>query len=524
MRLFTFKGGIKLKTCKTPSVPLPIATAPLPPLLIVPLHQNIGGASLPLVKAGDQVLKGQRIGAADEWESSAVHAPTSGTVRAVEPRLAAHPSGLSTLSVVIEPDGRDLWIDRQSLDYTGMAPHNVREILRDSGVVGLGGAAFPCDAKRSPMKPVAIDELVINGAECEPFISCDDLLMRERAEDIVRGITLFRDLLEAKKVLIGIEENKPEAIAAMRDAVEKLGGGFTVVAVPTRYPSGGSRQLIRVLTGKEIPASRHAPEMGVQCFNVATAYTAWRALAHGEPVISRIITLTGNVAEARNWEVRLGTPLKDFASLGTPKPDTDRYLMGGPMRGFEIPGPDTPMVKASNGIIAGSPALFPPPPPEMPCIRCASCAEVCPQELQPFELYRFSRSRNFDRAQQYHLFDCIECASCSYVCPANIPLLQYFRFAKGEIQAREQAKSQADAAKSRYEFRLAREAREKAEKAERLAHAVAEKAAAAQSISAAASTASASDPEAAKKAAIAAAMERARQKREAAAERHHHER
>ena len=512
--LFKFKGGVKPETHKAPSVQLPIASAPLPPLLVVPLHQNIGGLALPLVKPGDQVRKGQRIGAADQWISAAVHAPTSGIVRAVEPRIAAHPSGLATLSVIIEPDGCERWIERKPFDYQMLAPQSVREILRDAGVVGLGGAVFPSHAKLSAARNTPLEELVINGAECEPFMSCDDLLMRERADGIVRGVRIFRDLLEAKKVLIGIEDNKPEALAAMQQAVARLGVDFSVVAVPTRYPAGGAKQLIRVLTGKEVPASRRSPEMGVQCFNVATAYTAWRALAHGEPVISRIITLTGNVEQARNWEVLLGTPLKDFAPLGTPKADTDRYLMGGPMMGFELPGTEVPMVKASNCIIAGSPTLFPPPPPEMPCLRCGACAEVCPHELQPFEMYWYARARNFGKAQEYQLFDCIECGSCSYVCPAHIPLVQYFRFAKSEIWSREREKREANAAKARYEFRAEREEREKAEKAERLARAAAAKAAASVEEN---SLPAVTDADAAKKAAIAAAMERVRQKREAAA-------
>jgi len=524
LQLFKFKGGVKPETHKAPSLQAPIAKAPLPEQLIVPLHQSIGGVPQPLVEVGQRVLKGQRIGAADQWVSAAVHAPTSGTVIAVEPRLAAHPSGLTTASVVIVPDGRDEWIDRQPVDYKTLAPERVREHLRDAGVVGLGGAVFPSHAKLSAAKSVPMEELVINGAECEPFMTCDDMLMRERAEEVVRGVSVFRDLLEPRKVLIGIEDNKPEALQSMRDAVAKLGVDFTVTAVPTRYPAGGAKQLIRVLTGKEVPASRRSPEMGVQCFNVATAYTAWRALAFGEPVISRIVTLTGNVDEPRNWETLLGTPLGEFIRLGAPRPDTDRYLMGGPMMGFEMPGLDAPLVKASNCIIAGSPALFPPPAPEMPCIRCGACAEACPHELQPFELYWFSRAKNFGKTQEYNLFDCIECGCCSYVCPSHIPLVQYFRFAKSEIWAREREKSQADAAKSRFEFRNERDEREKAEKAERLARAAAakatekpatEKPAAAAPTEEVPTTNAPVDADAARKAAIAAAMERARQQREA---------
>ena len=524
-QLFKFKGGVKPKTHKAPSVQAPIRTAPIPSRLVVPLHQSIGGQPTPLVEIGDRVLKGQRIGAADKWVSAAVHAPTSGTVLAIEERVAAHPSGLPTVSVVIEPDGLDEWIERQPFDHASLEPERVREILRDSGVVGLGGAVFPSHVKLTPAASVPMDELVINGAECEPFMTCDDMLMRERAEGIVRGVAIFRDLLKPKRVLIGIEDNKPEAADAMRAAVKTVGENFEVISVPTLYPAGGAKQLIRVLTGKEIAANTRSPEMGVQCFNVATAYSAWRAIALGEPVISRIVTLTGNVEQPGNWEILLGTPMQEIVTLTGPRADTNRFVMGGPMMGFDLPDLSAPVVKATNCIIAGSSALFPPPAPEMPCIRCGTCAEVCPHELQPFELYWFSRSRNFGKAQEYKLFDCIECGCCSYVCPSHIPLVQYFRFAKSEIWARERDKNMADAAKARFEFRNERDEREKAEKAERLAKAAAAKAAekkpppaetAPAPTEAQAVEAPPVDAEAAKKVAIAAAMERARLQREAA--------
>ncbi|HPU80030.1 electron transport complex subunit RsxC [Accumulibacter sp.] len=525
-QLFSFKGGVKPQTRKAPSVQSPIGQAPMPVRLYVPLHQSLGGAPNPLVQAGEQVLKGQVIGAADGWMSAAVHAPTSGTVLAVEQHVAAHPSGLPTLSVVIKPDGREQWIARTPLDHRSLAPERVRELLRDAGVVGLGGAVFPSHAKLTAARTVPVEHLVINGAECEPFMTCDDLLMRERAEEIVRGTAIFRDLLAARRVLIGIEDNKPEAVAAMRLAVRRLGEDHEVVAVPTRYPAGGAKQLIRVLTGKEVPASKRSTELGVQCFNVATAYTAYRALAHGEPVISRIVTLTGNVEQPRNWEVLLGTPMREVVALGKPKADTSRYLMGGPMMGFEIGDLAAPVVKATNCIIAGSPTLFPPNPPEMPCIRCGACADVCPHELQPFELYWFARARNFGKTQEYHIFDCIECGCCSYVCPSHIPLVQYFRFAKSEIWSREKEKQAADAAKARFELRNARAEREQAEKAERLAKAAAARTSekkvapantetASSAVLPAAEALPVTDAEAVRKAKIAAAMERARAQRAA---------
>ncbi len=538
MNLFKFKGGVKPPTNKTQSVTLPIAVAPIPSRLVVPLHQSIGGTPRPVVQAGDKVLKGQLIGEADGWISAAVHAPTSGTVVEVAMHVQPHPSGLDALCVVIEPDGRDQWIERTAVDYKTLTPEEVREHLRQAGVVGLGGAVFPTHGKLTPAKTVPMDELVINGAECEPFITCDDLLMRERAEEVVRGIGIFRDLLQPKKVLIGIEDNKPEAAAAMRAAVDALNEPFLVVPVPTLYPAGGAKQLIRVLTGKEIPASKRSTDLGVQCFNVATAYTAWRAIAHGEPVVSRLVTITGNVHEPRNYEVLIGTPMDELLKLAQPHPDTDGIIMGGPMMGFLVPDMQVPVVKATNCLIAHDDRLFPPKPPEMPCIRCGSCAEACPHELQPFEMYWFSRAKNFGKTQEYHIFDCIECGCCSFVCPSRIPLVQYFRFAKSEIWAREREKNAADGAKARFEFKQERDEREKAEKAEKLARAAAAQAArkAAEAAAAAAAAANsapataggAGEPQppaasvpvdaekAAKMATIQAAMERAKVQREAA--------
>ena len=526
--LFKFKGGVKPPTQKTQSVGEPIAAAPLPSHVSIPLHQSIGGTPRPIVQAGDRVLKGQKIGEADGWISAAVHASTSGTVVHVGPQVVPHPSGLAAPCVVIEPDGLDTWIDRQPVDISALTPEAIREALRDAGVVGLGGAVFPTHGKLTASKTVPMEELVINGAECEPYITCDDLLMRERAEDVVRGAALFRDLLQPKRVLIGIEDNKPEAVAAMAAAVKAVGEGFEVVAVPTRYPAGGAKQLIRVLTGKEVPAAKRSTDLGVQCFNVATAYTAWRALAYGEPVVSRVVTVTGNVERPRNYEVAIGTPFAELLALTGPRADTQGIIMGGPMMGFLVPDAQVPVVKATNCLIAHSTALFPPPPPEMPCIRCGECARACPHELQPFEMYWFSRAKNFGKTQEYNIFDCIECGCCSFVCPSRIPLVQYFRFAKSEIWAREAEKNAAESAKARFEFKQFRDEREKQEKAEKLA-----KAAAAQAAKKAAEAAAqagagenpatdvpALDPaaqaEAAKKATIQAAMERARVQREAA--------
>lgn len=522
-KLFKFKGGVKPATHKTESCGVSSAVAPLPPRLQVPLHQSIGGTPKPLVQAGDKVLKGQRIAAAEGWISAAVHAPTSGTIIDISLQPQPHPSGLTALCASIEADGEDRWCELSPLaeNQRSLGPA-VQQHLQQHGVVGLGGAAFPSHAKLAPSKGVPLEELILNGAECEPWITCDDRLMQERAEDIVRGAGLFRDVLQPKRVIFGIEDNKPAAIAAIQAAVHKLREDFAVVAVPSLYPAGGAKQLIRVLTGKAVAGTtRLTTDHGVQVFNVGTAYSAWRAVAYGEPVISRLVTLTGNVEQPGNWEARLGTPMDFLMALARPKADTDGFIMGGPMMGFLVPRNDLPIIKASNCLIAHSPTLFPPKPLEMPCIRCGECARACPHELQPMDMYWWSRARNFGKAQEAHLFDCIECGCCSYVCPAHIPLVQYFRFSKSEIWAREKDKKMAEGAKDRFEFKQYREEREKAEKAEKLARAAAAQAAkkAAEGAGSEGGEASpvppADDPEVAKKAAIAAAMARAKAQRAA---------
>jgi electron transport complex protein RnfC len=466
--LFRFKGGVKPAAHKDESAGDPIQAATMPAHLIVPLRQTTS-ATLPLVSPGQHVMKGEKIGAAEGLYSAAVHAPTSGRVIAIESRPLPHPSRLSDRCVIIEPDGEERWIERRPVDFRSAPADVLRDRLRDAGVVGLGGAAFPSHVKMRLLGAGRCHTLVVNGAECEPWITCDDRLMRERAASIVRGAVIIRHVLGATRTLVGIEDNKAQAMVVMREAARAVGDDIEVVAVPTLYPAGGEKQLIRVLTGIEIPYGRLGPDFGVQCFNVGTAHAVCRALDHGEPIVSRVVTVTGNVEHPRNYEVLLGTPVAHLLWLAGERPDTDRRIMGGPMMGFALSDTSVPVVKATNCILAASDRLFPRPPPEMPCIRCGRCAGVCPQELQPHELYWFARAHNFGKCQEYHLFDCIECGCCSYVCPSSIRLVDYYRFAKSEIRAREADKAAADAARDRFEFRNERIERDKREKAERLA-------------------------------------------------------
>jgi len=468
--LFRFNGGIHPASNKAQSSHKPIAQAVLPSKLVIPLHQHVGNSARPVAEIGQRVLKGQIIGAPEGHVSSAVHAPTSGVIATIDMQLVAHPSGIPDLCITLIPDGDDEWIARKPCaDWKALSHTDLRHRLRAAGVVGLGGAVFPSDMKLYAHKH-KIKTLVLNGAECEPYITCDDLLMRERAAEILQGAEIMRALLYAEEVLIGIEDNKPEAIAAMSRAV--LDGRherMEVIAVPTIYPGGGAKQLIRVLTGIEVAAGVRSTNLGVQCFNVGTAYSTWRAIRHGEALISRIVTVTGHVGQPQNFETLLGTPVNELIAQAGQLPDTRGYIMGGPMMGIRLPSAQVGVIKATNCLIAMSDSLFPPVPPALPCIRCTRCVDVCPAELQPQELYWFAQAKNLLKAQEYHLFDCIECGACSYVCPSNIPLVEYYRFAKSEIWAQETSKKAADAARERYEYRELRIEREKQEKAEKLA-------------------------------------------------------
>jgi len=467
-KLFKFHGGVHPPEHKLESTGEPIRLVAPPSRLVLPLRQHVGNVPKLCVSVGDHVLKGQLLAEPEGMISAAVHAPTSGTVTAIDEQPIPHPSGLPDLCVTLEADGAEQWIEHAALDYRTLGAAETIAKLRMAGVVGLGGAVFPSHVKLRADQAQPVRILILNGAECEPYITCDDMLMRERAIGIVRGMEIMRDLLGAQACLIGVEDNKPQAAAALRAAIDATGFPAKVAVVPTRYPSGGAKQLIKLLTGLEVPSGGLPTAVGVQCFNVGTAYSVYRYIDHGEAMVSRIVTVTGNVKQPGNFEVPIGAPVSALVeAAGGALSGTDNIIMGGPMMGFPLPDDQAPVVKATNCIIAGAPELFPPQPAPLPCIRCASCAVACPVNLQPQELYWFARSRNLDKARAYHLFDCIECGCCSYVCPSHTPLVQYYRYAKSEIIAQDRAKQAANVARERNEQRLARIEREKLERAQR---------------------------------------------------------
>jgi len=522
-----FNGGVHPADHKQESTTRPIAKLAIPEKLVLPLRQHVGYIPKIKVQVGDHVLKGQMLAEAEGTVSAAIHAPTSGTVTAISEAIIPHPSGLPDMCITLTPDGKDTWGSTQPVDWRNTPKKDLVASLRLSGIVGLGGATFPTHIKVRADGKSPVHTLVINAAECEPYITCDDMLMRERADEIVKGIEIVQYLLGAENCVVGIEDNKPEASDAMSAACKAL-ANVSVKVVPTLYPSGDARRLIHLLLGIEIPHDKRSTDVGVQVFNVATVLAIYRYFAFGEPAISRIVTMTGSVNTPQNFEVLFGTPLQSLiAAAGGAKAGTTHYIMGGPMMGFDLPTIDVPITKAANCIIAATPDLFAPPPPAMPCIRCTRCAEACPVNLQPQELYWFSKSDNFEKARDYNLFDCIECGCCTYVCPSNIPLVQYYRYAKSEIIAADKAKEAADMARERNEFRLERIEREKLERAQKHAERAAsakpeglktEAATNETKKSEAEKPASPANADDAKKAAIAAAVERAKALKLAAAQ------
>ncbi len=512
--LFAFHGGVHPPEHKGESNQRPVHPPLLPRELVIPLRQHLGNPARPIVEVGQRVLKGQMIGEADGYISTAVHASSSGMVTAVDMRAVPHVSGLPDLCVVIETDGRDEWITRTPVDPHAMSLADLRMRVRDLGIAGLGGAVFPSAVKLDPGAHHC-PMLIINGGECEPWITCDDLLMRTRADEIMDGAALMRHLLGSLQILVGIEENKPEAIAAIEAAAARLDFAVEVVPVPAIYPGGGAKQLIHTLTGKDVPSGKLSTDIGIQVFNVGTAQALARAIRHGEPLVSRLVTVTGHVLRPQNYEVLIGTPMHVLIAEAGERDGTTGVVMGGPMMGVPLVSADVPVVKATNCVLVQSAELFRPLPPELPCIRCTRCADACPAMLQPQELFRFAKAGDFGRAQEYHLFDCIECGCCNYVCPSHIPLVDYYRYAKSEIWAREKEKRAADLARERHEFRQFRLEREKKEKAEKLAakmQAARAQAAPVQAQSAESAAAAPSEADA-KKALIAAALARAQAKK-----------
>ena len=463
-QLGQFHGGIHPPSRKDRTSQQPITDMPLVEKYALPLAQHTGQAALCTVKVGDDVNKGQIIGHSDGFISANVLAPVAGIVVDVSQYPASHPSGLNTETVLIKATDAKLesW-PKLSLEDDNQT---IIQRIKESGITGLGGASFPTAVKLSPRK--SIDLLLINGAECEPYITADDALMRAHSEQIVAGIVVMDKLLSPQRVVVAIEDNKPEAITAMENATEKY-EHIIVTAIPTLYPAGGEKQLIEVITGHQVPSGKIPADIGVVVQNIATSHAIADVVFHGKPLLSRVVTITGDLVERPgNYRVHLGTPIIDLLNYCGFKPQhRQKIIMGGPMMGFALQNLDAPVVKATNCIIAASANELPDAPSEQNCIRCGDCEQVCPAQLLPQQLQWFAKDKDHEKLQQHNLFDCIECGACAYVCPSHIPLVQYYRVAKADIRETHQEQLQAQRAKERYEQRQARLDREKEEREER---------------------------------------------------------
>ncbi|HGF3732791.1 TPA: electron transport complex subunit RsxC [Vibrio parahaemolyticus] len=466
--LWDFPGGVHPAENKKQSNKADLVRASIPAEIILPLKQHIGKAGNLLVSVGEHVLKGQALTQSETGFTVPVHAPTSGTITAIEPRTVAHPSGLSELCAVITPDGQDTWCEKSPIaDYTQESADALIDIIRLAGISGMGGAGFPT-AKKIQSGIARTEILIVNAAECEPYITADDKLMQEHAEELIQGIEIVEHILKPKLTIIGIEDNKPDAIKALESAA--LNKDIVIRVIPTKYPSGGEKQLIKILTNKEVPSGSIPADIGILVQNVGSLYSIKRAIIDGEPMIERVVTLTGKTfKQPRNVWALLGTPVQALLDEFGYKADKklQRLIMGGPMMGFTLPHSQVPITKTANCILAPTRHEISAHQYEMECIRCGQCAEACPASLLPQQLQWHAKAEEYDKLEQLNLKDCIECGACAFVCPSEIPLVQYYRQAKAEIRTRTQEAEAAERAKLRFEEKKARMEREKAERENR---------------------------------------------------------
>ncbi|MEZ9438165.1 electron transport complex subunit RsxC [Vibrio atlanticus] len=466
--IWNFPGGVHPAENKKQSNTTDIVHARLPEELVLPVKQHIGKPGNLLFAAGDTVLKGQQLTALETGFTLPVHAPTSGVITAIEPRTTAHPSGLSDVCVVIKPDGLDAWIEKNPVeDFSTKTSDELLDVIRQAGISGMGGAGFPT-AKKLQSGLGRTDILIVNAAECEPYITSDDKLLQEHADEVLKGIEVVEHILQPKLTVIGIEDNKPDAIKALEIAAKDK--DIVIRVIPTKYPSGGEKQLIKILTNKEVPAGGIPADIGVLVQNVGSLYSIKRAVIDGEPVVNRVVTLTGKTfKQPRNVWALLGTPVHELLEEFGYKADKKlpRLILGGPMMGFTLPHANVPITKTSNCILAPTRREISPSTYEMECIRCSACAEACPASLLPQQLQWHAKANELDKCEELNIKDCIECGACAFVCPSEIPLVQYYRQAKAEIKTRKDEAAAAERAKIRFEEKNARMERDKAERENR---------------------------------------------------------
>lgn len=510
MKLFPVRGGVRLDHRKGLTAYSRIVPLPLPDRLHIPLQQHAGLPALPLVRPGDYVRKGQILARAQPGLSVPIHATTSGTILEIDEHLAPHPSGLDQTTIVLAPDGRDVWdeklppIDKPFDEF----PQVIRDRVAACGIVGLGGAAFPTAIKLKAGEHRDLDTLVINGAECEPYLTCDDRLMQEHAHEIIDGARLMGHSLGVDRVLIAVELNKPWALDTMARAARRFappeesgepaakdrvgsvrlrdgGAPVRVIGIPAQYPMGSEKHLIRAVTGREVPATKLPSEVGAAVHNVGTARAVHEAIRLGHPLVGRVVTVSGRAVEQpMNIYAPFGALVGDLIAFcgGLIEPPA-RLLAGGPMMGQPLPGLNVPVTKATGAVLALASSEIHDGAAQ-PCIRCGTCVSVCPCGLMPVEMVAHIEHEDIAGAARIGLADCVGCGSCAYACPSHIPLLQYFQYAKGRLRAEDSEKRKRERMKRLAEGRKAR--MERAAEAKRAAMA-ARRAAAAKKAAAPAS-------------------------------------
>ncbi|MBI5554245.1 MAG: electron transport complex subunit RsxC [Elusimicrobia bacterium] len=433
MKALTFSGGVHPSGEKELTCNQDVKVMPPPKMVVIPLLQHTGASCESLVQKGDKVKKGQKIGESRALITAPVHATISGGVKEV--RLYNHPLGNKGLAVIIESDGFDQWADdiKRDDNFFRLLPQEIRDKVRDKGVVGLGGAAFPTSVKLTPPADKEINTIIINGCECEPYLTCDHRLLLENYREIIEGLKIIMRLLDVGKGIIAIEDNKLDAIKLL-SAVIKMEPNIEVAIVKTKYPQGAEKQLIKALLGCEVPAGKLPFEVGVVVDNVGTAVAIYEALRDNKPLIERIITVTGSgIKEPQNIKVRIGTLFSDIVVFcGGLQGDIAKVIMGGPMMGIAQYTLDVPIIKGTSGILVLT-AQDTFAVPAGPCIRCAKCIESCPMDLTPYLYGLYGRMQDYESMGKYDVADCIECGVCAYGCPAKIPLVQYAKWSKMEI-------------------------------------------------------------------------------------------
>jgi len=465
--LWQAPGGVHPPGHKELTHKAEITQLPLPEKLVIPIKQHIGVHGKLLVENGQLVLKGQALTEPNQAWSVPIHAPTSGVVESIKAMPSAHPSALEEISITLIPDGKDTWSDlTPTPDYKTLENQEIITKIQMAGICGMGGAGFPTYVKSQTDKK--IEFLIVNGVECEPYITADDRLMQEHADEIIQGISVLDHVLKPEKILIAIEDNKPLAIKSMQQASKPF-TNIIVKVIPTKYPSGGEKQLIQILTNKEVPTRCIPADIGILVQNVGTLFAISEAIHNGKPLIERVITVTGQTLnKPKNVWALIGSEVKHLLDNCEFKPEAQqRVIMGGPMMGFTLPSVRIPVVKTTNCILAPNQIELPFSDNEQACIRCSACADACPASLLPQQLQWFAKAKEFDKLEDHNLFDCIECGACNYVCPSEIPLVQYYRIAKAQIKEQQEEQKKAQRAKERFEIRNQRLEREKEERLNR---------------------------------------------------------